>query len=86
MMNNIEFDILDELYFIQSYDHLKITLKFSDELLKQSLRRLIAQGWVTCFSSPTEELAFESDEFEKDYRNYHYLATKAGLLAHNSNY
>ena len=85
-MNNIEFDILDELYFLQSYEYLKITLKFNDELLKQSLQGLIEQGWVTCYSSPTEELAFESNQFEKDYRNYHYLATKAGLLAHNSDF
>lgn len=85
-MTNIEFDILDELYFIQSYDFLVRTLKLNDKLLKKSLRDLIARGWVTCYSSPSEELAFESDEFEKDYCNYHYLATKAGLMAHNSNF
>lgn len=85
-MTNIEFDILDELYFIQSYDYLVRTLKLNDKLLKKSLRDLIERGWVTCYSSPTEELAFESNEFEKDYWNYHYLATKAGLMAHNSNF
>ncbi len=85
-MTNIEFDILDELYFIQSYDFLVHTLKLNDKLLKKSLRDLIERGWVTCYSSLTEELAFESDEFEKDYWNYHYLATKAGLMAHNSNF
>ena len=85
-MTNIEFDILDELYFLQSYEYLIRTLRLNDTILKESLQELIEKGWVKCFSSPMEEKIFESSEFEKDYWNYHYLATKAGLLAHNSNF
>ncbi|MCG8307154.1 MAG: transporter [Cytophagales bacterium] len=85
-MTDIEFDILDELYFLQSYDYLLKTLKLNDNLLKRLLLDLIEKGWVKCYGSPTEEEPLESPDFEKDYWNYHYLATKAGLLAHNSNF
>lgn len=85
-MTTIEFDVLDELYFLQSYEDLIKTLKLPDKAIKEALLELIKKGWLKCYISPTEELPFESAEFERDYRNYHYLATKAGLLAHNSNF
>ena len=85
-MTTIEFDVLDELYFIQSYEYLLRTLKLNDNTLKDVLYELLKKNWLKCYSSPTEELNFETSDFERDYWNYHYLATKAGLLAHNSNY
>ena len=85
-MTTNEFDVLDELYFLQSYEDLIKTLKLPNKTIKEALLELIKKGWLKCYISPTEELTFESTEFERDYRNYHYLATKAGLLAHNSNF
>jgi len=85
-MTSIEFDVLDELYFLQPYLYLIITLKLDDKILQKTLLELIKKGWVICYSSPTEEVEFEKRKFEKGYRNYHYLASKAGLLAHNSNF
>lgn len=85
-MTNTEFDVLDELYFLQSYQYLIKTLGISDDTLKITLRSLLEKGWLKCYRSPTEEIEFERDAFEKEYWNYHYLATKAGLLAHNSSY
>ena len=83
-MTEIEFEVLDELYFLQSYQYLINTLKMEDDNLKETLSILITKGWVRCYRSPTEEVDFEHSIFEKNYRNYHYLASKAGLLAHNS--
>lgn len=85
-MTSIEFDVLDELYFLQSYMYLINTLKIDDKILHKTLLMLIKKGWVICYSSPTVEVKFEKRKFEKGYKNYHYLATKAGLLAHNSNF
>jgi len=85
-MTTIQFDVLDELYFLQSYDYLTKTLKLNDKILKETLEELLKKGWIKCYSSPTEELMPESLEFGKNYANYHYLATKAGLIAHNSNF
>ena len=53
---------------------------------QDSLLGPVEKGWVTCYSSPTDEIIFESSNFEKEFYNYHYLANKKGLLAHNSNF
>lgn len=83
-MTQIEFDILDELYLIQSFNELLTTLDLDEKELKQRLQILLKKDWVRCYDPPTKELIFEKSAFEKDFRKYHYLATKAGLLAHNS--
>ncbi len=84
MMTDKEFDLLDELYFIRSYQYLSKTLDVNDEDLKLTLEGLLKRGWINYYISPMEEIEFDIRDFEKEYRNYHYLATKAGLLAHNS--
>jgi len=85
-MTEIEFDVLDELYFLQSYEYLVKTLKMDDAKLKPTLISLLEKGWVKCYRTPNDEIEFDNSEFESEYWNYHYLASKAGLLAHNSNY
>lgn len=84
-MTDLEFDIIDELYFLQPYEHLVRTLKLEDAILKDVLAALVRKGWIKCYSSPTKEVQFEKSAFEQEYWNYHYLASKAGLLEHNSN-
>ena len=86
MMTDNDFDVIDELYFIQSYQYLTKTLDMSGKNIKTTLEGLLKRGWINCYITPTEEIEFDIRNFEKEYRNYHYLATKAGLLAHNSNY
>ena len=85
-MTNAEFDVLDELYFLQAYKELVETLKMSDSELKPILENLMKRGWIKCYLSPFEEKELDISDLEKEYWNYHYLATKAGLLAHNSNF
>lgn len=85
-MTTAEFDVLDELYFLQAYKELVETLKMSDSELKPILENLLKRGWIKCYLSPFEEMELDISDLEKEYWNYHYLATKAGLLAHNSNF
>ena len=85
-MTDIEYDVLDELYFLQSYKELEEGLKLSNKELHLTLANLLKKGWIKCYAEPTAETALDISELEKDYWNYHYLATKAGLLAHNSNF
>ncbi len=82
-MSDEEFDVLDELYFVHSFTHVKNELSWSDSSLKRVLRKLIEKGWVKCFISVHEELVPEEVDFESNFNTYLYLATKAGLLAHN---
>ncbi|MGI9543090.1 MAG: hypothetical protein ACR2MX_07505 [Cyclobacteriaceae bacterium] len=83
-MTDTEYDILDELYFVISFGDLQDALGMEGKLLKPELEKLVEKKWVKCFSSVSNELAEEAVDFERNYQNYHYLASKEGLLKHNS--
>ncbi len=85
-MTETEFDVLDELYFLTAYQSLVQRVEITEDKLKETLKLLLEKGWIKCYSSPMDEMEFQKMEFERDYLNYHYLATKAGLLAHNSKF
>lgn len=82
-MSDDEFDLLDELYFLQSFGYLKETLNWEDERLFLTLQKLLERGWIKCYHSPDQEV-FETVDFSKQGKNLYFLATKAGLLKHNS--
>jgi len=84
-MNEIEYDIIDELYFVTAYKDIAATLNLPDEDLRQHLVALAKKGYIkTLYPDPDTEVAFDEDEFQANYRQYFYLATKAGLITHNS--
>lgn len=83
-MTDQEFDVLDELYFLQSFDELSASVTMEEHELKNILRLLISKKWVKCQKSFSELLANDEINFENNYRIYYYLATKEGLLRHNS--
>lgn len=83
-MSDLEYDVLDELYFVQSYAQLRDTLKWDDNMLKSTLESLLRKDWIRCYSSPTEELLGDQIDLETGFHTYYYLASKSGLFAHNS--
>lgn len=84
-MTDNEYDILDELYFVASFTELQSKLALPAEMLGQELKNLIRQGFVKClYPTPDTELAFEESAYDRDHIEYFYLATKKGLLHHNS--
>ncbi len=82
-MNDLEYEILDELYFVISFNELMIKLSLSESTLKDSLGSLLQQNYIKCFDNVSDEIPPENVDFENNYRNYHYLASKEGLFAHN---
>ncbi len=83
-MTQDEFDVLDELYFLQTFEALEGSVAFSGIALATILRKMIQKGWVRIYLSPDDEILFNPETFGRDYMKYYYLASKAGLLAHNS--
>lgn len=83
-MSDLEYDVLDELYFVQSYSQLRDTLSWDDQMLKTALESLLRKDWIRCYSSPTEELLGDEIDLETRFHTYYYLASKTGLFAHNS--
>ncbi len=86
-MTDLEFDILDELYFVETFENLHKKLNLDKTLLKDSLKELLNIGWIKCFSENREEIftdLINFADFEQKFDKYSYLATKAGLTAHNT--
>jgi hypothetical protein len=82
-MTDDEFDLLDELYFVKTFDELSKELKWGDEELRTQLFGLIAKQWVKCMIGLLEYENPTHVEYLSNYANYQYIATKNGLLAHN---
>jgi hypothetical protein len=82
-MTSDEFDLLDELYFVTSYHELKGSLDWSEDRLYKTLVALDGKAWIKCMNAKSEELPTREIDLKNAFREYHYLATKQGLLAHN---
>jgi hypothetical protein len=82
-MSDEEFDVLDELYFVQPYAFLQETLGWEDKRLLETLTLLVEKGWVKCFTEPDQE-CFEAIHLEEVGKELLYLATKKGLMAHTT--
>lgn len=83
-MTEGEFVVLDELYFVQSFAELEESTGLEEGELKEVLNTLLAKGWVRCLSSRGAEPAADLERLPDAFREHYYLASKAGLLAHNS--
>ncbi len=82
-MTELEYDVLDELYFVVSFNELQTTLDLEADELKNVLQTLLRRDWIKCLSNQTDELSASEVNFEENYRDYFYLATKSGLLSHH---
>ena len=55
-MTNIEYAIIDELYFVISFKELLAQLDFDKELLENELRKLYQKGWIRIYDGIDKEL------------------------------
>lgn len=84
-MTELEFDIIDELYFVTSFRHLADALRLTPEELKKGLQPLMQQGYIKCFyPDPDTEVDYNPVDFNQQGSQCYFLATKAGLMVHNS--
>lgn len=84
-LNDIQFDILDALYFVEPFEKLREEVSSPLPVIIDELRTLIDKGWVQVmiYDEDAHDYVrtgiFDSDHLEE----YHFLATKEGLLKHN---
>lgn len=83
-MSDLEYDILDELYFLIHFKELIAQFGLTDSELKPTLVKLFRKGWIRCYEEPDLELAPSDVDMELKFRDYYYLASKEGLKAHTS--
>ena len=82
-MKETEYEILDQLYFVTSYEELVALMDRDDEELNSTLWEMIKKGWVKCLDGPENEIKITKNAFLKNYQKYQYLASKQGLMEHN---
>jgi hypothetical protein len=83
-MTDIEDSIIDQLYFVTPFSAIAKEVEVDNAALAKELWSLITKGWVKCFADPENEISVSATEFNNNFSNYHYLASKKGLLVHNS--
>jgi len=83
VMNNQEIDLLDELYFVQSYQDVKSALNWKDENLQKHLYSLNQKGYIKMLINHDKEYDGHKDLKSIPWNNLYFLATKKGLLEHN---
>ncbi len=83
-MSDSEFDLLDELYFVQSFEVIKDSLNWENDLIIQTLYSLYKKEYIKILIAHdveyTEKIA-ENESFKWDDKLF--LASKKGLLLHN---
>ena len=82
-MSEEEYDIMDQLYFVTSFKDVKDLSGVEETVITTVLWKFIQSGWIKCFDGPEKEVELTEDDFKTNFRKYHYLASKQGLLAHN---
>lgn len=82
-MTDLEFDLMDELYFVQPYKQLQQMLGWDDLLLLKVLESLHLKEYIKCLQTPDYE-RFDKIFWQQEGKKLFYLATKKGLMAHNT--
>ena len=84
-MTDPEFDLLDELYFVTSFRTLQEKTRVPAPELENQLRSLLEQGLIRSYWPDADtELAYETTSYGAIARDASYLASKEGLLQHNT--
>ena len=85
-LTEIEYDVLNALYFVEPFDHILADCPYPETIVKDVLRQLITRKYVVPmrFDSEKQEYIRSFMYDGDDMRAYAYLATKEGLIAHNS--
>lgn len=83
-MTDDEFDVLDELYFVQSYGQLEKLVDFNSFRLLHTLQGLYEKGWIKVMKEIDDEVPEDQIDLQSAGTTYFFLASKKGLLAHNS--
>ncbi len=86
IMDELDFEILDAIYFVEPFNTiLKEVSEKRIGVVKECLRNLIRKRWVQVmvWNETRQEMAstafYDYDKME----DFHFLATKEGLMAHN---
>lgn len=82
-MTDIEFEILDELYFVKTIQELCHILALEEAILVKEIGSLLEKKWVKILDLADHEIEITIEEYLSNYNQYRFNITKKGLIAHN---
>ena len=84
-LTDLQFQILDSIYFVESFEHIVEEAEQPVPIVVDELRTMIDRGWVQVmqFDDEKEDYVRTAIYDADNMQNYHYLATRTGLLKHN---
>lgn len=85
-LSDIEYDILNAIYFVEPFQNILDECKAPEKIVADVLKQLIAKKYVTPMQFDEQKQEYIRTYFydSDDMHAYHYLATKEGLMIHNS--
>jgi hypothetical protein len=85
-LSAIEYDILNAIYFVEPFQNILDECKAPEKIVADVLKQLIAKKFVSPMQFDEEKQEYVRTYFydSDDMHAYHYLATKEGLMIHNS--
>lgn len=85
-LSDIEYDILNAIYFVEPFQNILDECKTPEKIVADVLKHLIAKKYVTPMQFDEQKQDYIRTYFydSDDMHAYHYLATKEGLMIHNS--
>jgi hypothetical protein len=85
-LTDIEYDILNAIYFVEPFQNILDECKEPEPIVADVLKQLIDKKYVTPMQFDEEKQEYVRTFFydSDNMRAYSYLATKEGLMAHNS--
>lgn len=86
LLTDIEYDILNAIYFVEPFENILAECNAAPNVVADVLKQLIHKKYVVAMRFDEEKQEYSrSFIYDSDNMNaYAYLATKEGLLAHNS--
>jgi hypothetical protein len=84
-LNDVQFRILDAVYFVEPFERIAEEAGAPLPVIVDEMRYLIDRGWIQVMQFDPERNDYvRTGIFDTDHlEQYHFLATKAGLLKHN---
>ena len=85
-LTDIEYDILNAIYFVESFEHILEECKEKPAIIADVIKQLIHKRYIVPMRWDEEKTEYVRSFIydTDDMRAYHYLATKEGLIAHNT--
>ena len=83
-LTQVEYDVLNELYFVETFDKILEEVNSPSNIVKDSLRFLIEHKFVTAMRWDESQNEYvRSNIYDGDNMHaYAYVATRKGLLEH----